>query len=338
MDAARRSKRYPSEQPLAVRCETWAEFVQRYASDIGQGGMFIVTDDAPPILSTIEILLKLPEATDVRLTARVVHVAEANPQTGGKGGIGVEFLDLDAERKKQIHQLIEFARWQGSSGDPNASLARTMWELSPSLPPTKVADVLGASKSPVPATTPSGNPPDAQRRTLDAAERVARRQRAVSGDLRKQTLDEGDPRTRTLDGVEKRARSVEQSRSTLDGTQTRSEPSGPSERAGSAPTDPVKLKLVLTNFAHKRYDHTLKLVAELLESNAKDEQALKWQAMCHARMALAKNDDDAAASHYERALRYDENNREAREFVRTHSRDKRLASLPFGRYFVGKKK
>ena len=364
MDAARRSTRYPSDQPLAVRCESWAEFVQLYASDIGQGGMFIITDDAPPILSTIEIMLQLPESTDVRLAARVVHVAEANPATGGRPGIGVEFVDLDPARKKQIHQLIELARWQGVSGDPNASLARTMWEVSPSLPPTKVGDALPAQKVPA-AASPR---PDSRKITLDGSEGRSQpaardprnathdgteksRQpapRARSGSVtldgtekpaqsaarnpRNATLDgtekaARDPRTATLDGVQKSARPPDARpdarKATLDGVEKSAErrasqaapDSAATEAAASAPSqhaDPAKLKLVLTNFAHKRYDLTLKLVREILATSPNEAQALKWQAMCYARMALAKNDEKDAVVHYEKALQYDESNREAR--------------------------
>jgi len=38
-----------------------------------------------------------------------------------------------------------------------------------------------------------------------------------------------------------------------------------------------------------------------------------------------------------KVLRYEDNNREARDFVKTFSRDRKLESLPFGRYFVKKK-
>src|SRR5262245_35772319 len=144
MDAARRSKRYPSDQPLLVRCDSWNDFVELYATDIGQGGLFIATDEPPPIMSIIELKMQLPEATTIPLSARVVHVIEKD-QAGGEGrvaGVGVEFVDLDAERKRQIFHLLEFARWQGATGDPNASFARTMSEMSQSIPPKAIADSL----------------------------------------------------------------------------------------------------------------------------------------------------------------------------------------------------
>src|SRR4051812_1843871 len=109
MDAARRSKRYPSEHPLLVKCDSWSDFVSLYAGDIGQGGMFIVTDEPPPILSVIDVRMQLPEAMEIALRARVVHVVEKEHVTNDamRAGVGVEFVELDAERKQQIFHLIE---------------------------------------------------------------------------------------------------------------------------------------------------------------------------------------------------------------------------------------
>jgi hypothetical protein len=103
------------------------------------------------------------------------------------------------------------------------------------------------------------------------------------------------------------------------------------------PVDPLQLKLVLTNFAHRHYDAALRVATELLEGSPQDPQLLRWQAMCNARMALGRNDEAAALEHYDRVLSFESQNREAREFVRTHRRTKRLNSIPFGRYFTKKK-
>jgi Tfp pilus assembly protein PilF len=107
--------------------------------------------------------------------------------------------------------------------------------------------------------------------------------------------------------------------------------------AAPKPTDQAKLKLALTELAHKHYEAALRITHEMLEDNPGDPQALRWQHMCNARSALARNDAIAAADHYEQALAYGEDNREARLFVQHIRRDKKLNSLPFGRYFTKKK-
>ncbi len=349
MDTARRSKRYPSDRPLLVRCDSWLDFVELYAADIGQGGMFIVTNEPPPILSVIDIRMQLPEAMEIPLRARVVHVVEKEQAAENKpAGVGVEFVDLDPERKRQIFHLLEFARWQGATGDPNASLQRTMAELSRSRPPQQIGDVLPVKSE----GSVSKNP---RKITLDGTEKHVRPgdPASASKNPRKITLDgtekavrAGDsknPRKITLDGTDKAVRAPaaaasrppgEPAKATdakaTDAKATDAKPAGP-------PADPALLKSIMTHFAHKRYDVALKEAAGILASNPNEAQALKWQALCKARQAIAAKNEAEAAQHYEKALTHDESLREARDFVRNFHRDKRLNALPFGRYFMKKK-
>jgi len=127
-----------------VRCDSWGEFVALYAADISQGGMFIVTDESPPVLSEIEIELQLPEGHRIPLQARVVHVIEPSQAAHARrdAGVGVEFIGLEAPKRAQIHQLIEFARWQGTSLKPTATLASHMFELNAGAPPGSVMQSL----------------------------------------------------------------------------------------------------------------------------------------------------------------------------------------------------
>jgi hypothetical protein len=111
----------------------------------------------------------------------------------------------------------------------------------------------------------------------------------------------------------------------------------PSGVAPAKPTDQQKLKLVLTNVAHKHYEAALAVTREMLAENPGDPQALRWQAMCCARLALQRGEPQAARGFYEQLLQLDPNHREAREFIRVHERDRKLNALPFGRYFTKKK-
>jgi uncharacterized protein (TIGR02266 family) len=315
-EAARRSKRYPSDQPLMVRCESWTAFVQHYAGDIGQGGMFIVTDEPPPILSVIDVRMQLPEGVEMALRARVVHVIEKDQVTSEhvQAGVGVEFVELDAERKRQIVQMIEFARWQGA--DPNASFTRTMLEN---------AAVMGnLPKS-------SSLPPNPTRSTHSTSPRDDARKVTLDGVAKTQS---GAPRNPSS----KSTASMPAVVSTTVTKPTSDSPEAPASAPAPKPSDPAKVKILMTHFAHKRYDVCIKEAAKMIEENPGDVHALKWQAMCKARQAIAANKEADAVPHYERALQLDEGNREARDFVRNYHRDKKLNALPFGRYFVSKKK
>lgn len=323
-DSARRDRRFPARQALLVRCETWSEFAQLYATDISQGGMFIVTDEQLPILSEVEIDLRLPEAQSVQLRAEIVHVLGPDQavREGRHAGIGVHFVDLTPAHRQQIVQLVEFARWEGDN--PNASFAGRMFELSTSLPPSKVLSAL---------------PPDGG----DARSVTAR----ISTRVASASEPPATPRP-SGPAREKRSRAPGAEDTSQSGTRPSRPTAAPQNDPGrqsaapaepaqpSKPLDVAKLKLGMTHLVHKRLEQGIKTFEELLRETPGDRQASQWLYVAHARLRLKNNDPDGAAEHYQKALELDENNHEARKFVREHHKNKRLNSIPFGRYFVKK--
>jgi uncharacterized protein (TIGR02266 family) len=299
-DFPRRDKRYPAKQQLLVRCSSWAEFAQVYATDVSQGGMFIATDEPPEILSEIALSLQLPEGHEINLRASVVHVLdpESAARENKQAGIGVQFIDLDAPRRKQIHQLVEFARWEGTSENPTSTLASRMFEMSASLPPSRVLDALPSTPAAPAAAAPAATTPAAR------PEPTASRR----------------PRPRTASG----------------NVSPPAEESAPAATAPPKPTDPTKLKLGMTHLAHKHFEQAIKTFEGMVKDNPGDRLATQWLHIAQARLRLKRNDDAGAAEHYQKALDVGEDNHEARKFVREHSTKKRLTSLPFGRYFVKK--
>jgi uncharacterized protein (TIGR02266 family) len=400
MTMERRSERHAANSPLRLRCESWQDFVKTYAADLSRGGMFIQTDTAPELLSSLELRLELPDGAVIALTARVVHAV--TPQQAARSsqvaGIGVEFVHIDAEQKRQVQQLIDFARSQGERADPTASFTRTLLENTPSLP----AQTVGERLSLLP--TPSGAPRRSASRTNLAAVQVSdEREPSQSGQMRvarrgpSASIDPAlfnnrvhieaapgrspsgqipaqgksvpaRPPSGPLSADAARARSskpaARRPSAPLDPEALRSHSRQPAARAPTGPIAPVqqsdapgangpspsgqapaqpgptdlnRLKLVLNSLAHKHYDDAARLAREMLADNPGDPQVLKWQAVCFARMALTRNDIRAAAEQYEKVLQYEDNNREARDFVRTFQREQKLNALPFGRYFVKKK-
>ena len=300
----RQSKRHPSNHPLLVQCESWAEFAELYATDVSQGGMFIATDEPPPILSEIGIKIRLPEGHEIALRAHVVHVLSAQQaaREGRPAGVGVQFADLDPMRRQQIYQLVEFARWEGTSGQPSSSYAAHMFEVSASLPPSQVMRSLseaepGASSAPEAAQRPASAIPP---RGGSAPPPKPRSKPSL--------------RSPGFEGADKAA----------------------AASAPPKPSDPAKLKLGMTHLAHKHYDQAIKTFEQMLRDNAGDRMAQQWLQITHARMRLKANDEEGAVAHYKKALEAAEDNHEARKFVREFANKKRLNAIPFGRYFVKK--
>jgi predicted Zn-dependent protease len=93
----------------------------------------------------------------------------------------------------------------------------------------------------------------------------------------------------------------------------------------------------MTHLAHKRFMEAINVFSELSAESPQDPQPVLWRALARARLKLKDNDESGAAEHYAQVLAIDENNHEARKFVREHGQKKRLEKLPFGRFFAKKK-
>jgi uncharacterized protein (TIGR02266 family) len=306
-EQARGDKRYPSGQSLKARCSTWQDFANLYAADVSQGGMFLQTDSVLPIMTELEIELSLPEGHTIQLKARVVHVIDAEhaQREGRAAGVGVQFIDLDQTRKRQIQQLVDFSRWEGGTAN-RPSLAAALSEMTVSLPPSAVLQAL----------------PDESLDSLLSPRRMSQAVTARPGDA------DVDAQVATATASAARLRRRGDSSEVKPGRSPRPKP--------PKPADPQKLKLGLTQLAHKNFEQAVKTFDELVQESPTSSEARQWLGVARARMSLKQDDPDGAAQHYQTVLDIDEHNHEARKFVREHSTNKRLNALPFGRYFVKK--
>jgi type IV pilus assembly protein PilZ len=297
-DRARGDKRFQTAQRLQVRCQNWSDFAELYASDVSQGGMFIETTNPLPILSELQLELSLPEGHLVHLNAVVVHVLDVRQAALEQRppGVGVQFVDLEPERKRQIQQLVEFAR-RPAGADGTQSLASHMFESTKSIAPGQLFTTAPAGE---PARTPRARKPRAQPTSRAITARPG-------ADTDAQIT--ARPSVRVPD------------RSTA--------PPGQS-------TDATKLKLGMTYLAHRDFDAAIKAFSEAAQDSGANLEAQQWLLLAKARRCLHEGDPNAACEHYQNVLNIDEANHEARKFVREHHGKRRLQSLPFGRFFVKK--
>lgn len=305
--SARKDKRHPAHYTLLVRCESWDDFVERYASDVSSGGMFIVTDDPPPVLSVVEVKMHLPEGHEVRLRARAVHVVEleAAAARGTHPGVGVQFEGLDELLKQQVQQLVDFARRQGSNAS-EASLASHLFEHAASLPPSEVM------------------------RSLRPSKRIGGRTTASP------SITSGAAGTSTRP-TKKRRRTGPGTMGGRSGRPTEPGPSATSAAPKPRPSDPAQLKVALSHIAHRRHQEAVRAFEKMLADNPGDTEASKWIHVARARWCCDQSDEAGAAGEYRQALELDENNHEARKFVREYELKRRLNAIPFGRFFVKSK-
>ena len=110
----RRHRRHRFEQPIAIACEQWGEFIELYTKDISHGGMFVQTPDPPPLHTQVTIHMRVPSTTvrELRITGEVIHVvsAELAARTGMAAGFGLQLVNITPARRRLLELVVEHAR------------------------------------------------------------------------------------------------------------------------------------------------------------------------------------------------------------------------------------
>ena len=94
---------------FAIRFATVQDFVLEYAANISAGGVFVHTEQPPPLKTVVQVEMELP-GSDSPVPARglVVHrvTKEDAEQKGTLPGVGVQFMDADDEFRQRIEAAI----------------------------------------------------------------------------------------------------------------------------------------------------------------------------------------------------------------------------------------
>jgi uncharacterized protein (TIGR02266 family) len=106
-DPRRAFPRYKSR--FAVRFATVQDFVLEYAANISAGGVFVHTENPPPLKTVVQVEMELPgSGRAVPARGMVVHrvTKEEAEQRGTLAGVGVQFMDADDEFRRRIDAAI----------------------------------------------------------------------------------------------------------------------------------------------------------------------------------------------------------------------------------------
>ena len=104
---SRRTRRI--QAAFRVRYRTVGDLVDALTQDLSRGGTFIRTRRFLPVNAVVRVSLELPDGGgDVALTCRVAFVREAEEAQAQQKppGMGLEFLDLDADRLAQLTEAL----------------------------------------------------------------------------------------------------------------------------------------------------------------------------------------------------------------------------------------
>lgn len=91
---------------LAVRFRTAHEFVQEHAVNLSRGGVFIRSDDPPPLDTVVEVELQLPDL-GVPVTSSSIVVNRQAPGGSKVSGVGVQFVDASDSFRERIDRYMD---------------------------------------------------------------------------------------------------------------------------------------------------------------------------------------------------------------------------------------
>lgn len=105
----RRAARLHHEILVAYR--TVDGFITDWAVNISKGGLFVNTRAPLPVGSQVRLIVSLPNAAfPFDLQGKVSWVNEFDNASNLVPGMGIEFVDIDEEKKSRIADFVEILR------------------------------------------------------------------------------------------------------------------------------------------------------------------------------------------------------------------------------------
>ncbi len=110
LKTTRRADRLQHELLVAYR--TVDGFITDWAVNISKGGIFINTRKPLPVGTTVRLIISLPDDTafPFDLTGRVARVNEFDNPSNQVPGMGIEFVDVDDDKRARIERFVERLR------------------------------------------------------------------------------------------------------------------------------------------------------------------------------------------------------------------------------------
>jgi type IV pilus assembly protein PilZ len=106
---ARRAERLQHELLVAYR--TVDGFITDWAVNISRGGIFINTRNPLSVGRVVRLIISLPDAAfPFDLTGRVIRVQPHDPQSDQMSGMGIEFIDVDEEKRARLERFVDRLR------------------------------------------------------------------------------------------------------------------------------------------------------------------------------------------------------------------------------------
>jgi type IV pilus assembly protein PilZ len=99
------------QHELMVAYKTVDGFITDWAVNISKGGIFINTRNPLQVGSVVKLIISLPDAAfPFDLTGRVIRVHPHDPGSTQMAGMGLEFLDVDEDKRTRLEKFVETLR------------------------------------------------------------------------------------------------------------------------------------------------------------------------------------------------------------------------------------
>jgi uncharacterized protein (TIGR02266 family) len=104
----RRHPRFEARERVRLELDGRASFEELWTRDISRGGMFVQTDEPPPLGTQVNVQVETPDG-EVGLMGEVVHVLDhlTARQFGQRPGIGLQFAPVDDEKRRAIESYVD---------------------------------------------------------------------------------------------------------------------------------------------------------------------------------------------------------------------------------------
>jgi uncharacterized protein (TIGR02266 family) len=112
------------QHELLVAYRTVDGFITDWAVNISKGGLFINTRTPLPVGTTVRLIVSLPDTQfPFDLTGRVTRVSEFDNSANDVPGMGVEFLNVDEDKRVRIERFVDRLRRE-LAGEPKEAPKR----------------------------------------------------------------------------------------------------------------------------------------------------------------------------------------------------------------------
>jgi uncharacterized protein (TIGR02266 family) len=108
----REHERLPVNQRVKVQLADRQALFDLYLKDISRGGLFVETEQPLPLRARIEVTLAVDKDGALAIEGEVVHVVSKEQAVawGGEAGVGVQFSNLDDDKRDRLESFLDGVR------------------------------------------------------------------------------------------------------------------------------------------------------------------------------------------------------------------------------------